>query len=84
MNQIRIGVIGIGNMGSFHATNLYQGKVKDAVLTAVCDVNQSRLEWAKTAFNNEVATYLEVDKLLSSQIVDAIIIATPQIGRAHV
>ncbi|HKM04411.1 MAG TPA: Gfo/Idh/MocA family oxidoreductase [Lachnospiraceae bacterium] len=77
MNQIRIGVIGIGNMGSFHAMNLYQGKVKDAVLTAVCDVNQSRLEWAKTAFNNEVATYLEVDKLLSSQIVDAIIIATP-------
>lgn len=76
MSTVKIGIIGIGNMGSQHAINLLNNKVKDATVTAVCDVSEQRLDWAKenlvgvVGFNNDEAFFAEAD-------VDAIIIATP-------
>ena len=34
MSKVRIGIIGIGNMGKFHADYLQKGKVPRAELTA--------------------------------------------------
>ena len=47
MKQVRMGIIGIGVMGSRHAEYLFEGEVKNAVLAAVCDIKPNRLEWAK-------------------------------------
>ncbi|TAH64624.1 MAG: Gfo/Idh/MocA family oxidoreductase [Anaerolineaceae bacterium] len=77
MNIVRIGIIGIGNMGSAHAQSIFQGKVNDLVLTAVCDIDESRLEWAKQTFGEEVALYSDYHLLINSGLVDAILIATP-------
>ena len=44
---LRFGVVGIGNMGSAHAVQFYEGRVKGAVLAAVCDIEESRLELAR-------------------------------------
>jgi len=38
MSKVRIGIVGIGNMGSAHALYLSQNKIKNAELTAVCDI----------------------------------------------
>ena len=38
-NKIRIGIVGVGNIGSAHAATLYEGKVEGAVLAAVCDTS---------------------------------------------
>ena len=38
MDKVRIGVIGLGNMGSAHARNLFEGKIGGALLSAVCDI----------------------------------------------
>ena len=46
MNPVRFAIIGIGNMGSAHAVSLRDGKVRDGVLTAVCDTAPGRREWA--------------------------------------
>ena len=43
MNKVRIGIIGIGNMGSSHAGYLSAGEVPNAELTAVCDLNPDRI-----------------------------------------
>ena len=48
MEQVRFGVVGLGNMGSSHVNNLFGGKVPGAVLTAVCDIKPARLDWAKS------------------------------------
>lgn len=77
MDIVRIGVIGIGNMGSAHALNIYQGKVENLLLTAVCDIAESRLEWAKGTFGENVAQYTDYRELLKSGLVDAILISTP-------
>ena len=44
---VRLGIIGIGNMGTAHAKSLNEGKVEGMRLTAVCDIDQSRLDWCK-------------------------------------
>ena len=42
MSKVRIGIVGIGNMGSAHALYLSQNKIKNAELTAVCDINPKK------------------------------------------
>src|SRR6478735_4783838 len=45
MNEVRYGIIGIGNMGAGHASILTSGSINGAVLTAVCDGFESKREW---------------------------------------
>ncbi len=53
MDEVRIGVAGIGGMGSNHTGYLTKGDgVSGARLTAVADVDPARLEWAKTALGD--------------------------------
>ena len=78
MEKVRFGVIGIGNMGSGHVQNLAAGKIPGAELTAVCDIKPARLEWAKGVCGDAPVSYFEDSHaLITSGLVDAIIIATP-------
>lgn len=79
MDEIRFGVIGIGNMGSAHAMHVYRGDVAGLKLTAVCDIEDRRLKWAKEQFGEAVTGYVDYQKLITSGEVDAILIATPHI-----
>lgn len=77
MDKVRVGVIGLGNMGSCHSRWLRNGDVPNAVLTAVCDINPARIEWAKKEFPNGVNFYDNAEKMMKSDDIDAIIIAIP-------
>ena len=77
MEKVRIGVIGIGNMGTSHARNIKSGNVQGAELTAVCDINPDRLMWAKDALGESVALFDNSDAMIESGLVDAVMIATP-------
>jgi predicted dehydrogenase len=77
MKKVRIGIIGIGNMGSSHAKNLVDGKISGAELTAVCDVNPDRLKWTKETLGDNVLLFKDSASLFASNTIDAIIIATP-------
>ena len=44
MEKVRFGIIGMGNMGSSHAKSFLEGKVENAVLTAICDINEAKFE----------------------------------------
>ena len=74
---LRFGVVGIGNMGSAHAVQFYEGRVKGAVLAAVCDIEESRLEWARERFGERIPVYRQGEDMLASGTVDAVLIATP-------
>jgi len=76
MDKVRFGIIGIGNMGSGHLKYLTEGKIKNAELTAVCDIKPDRLEWAKGQ-NDKVALFDNYKDLLNSGLIDVIIIAVP-------
>ncbi|MDP4090154.1 MAG: Gfo/Idh/MocA family oxidoreductase [Bacillota bacterium] len=77
MEKVRIGIIGIGNMGTNHAKNLMEGKVPNAELTAVCDIRPERLEWARESFGGKVMLFDNVDAFFDSKAFDAVMIATP-------
>ncbi len=76
MKEVRTGIIGIGNMGSAHAANIYDGKVQNMRLSAVCDLKENALQWAETRLKG-VKQYRDYKEMLLSKEVDAIIIATP-------
>lgn len=72
MDKVRIGVIGIGNMGGHHARYLQAGEVKRAELTALCDIDENKLK----PFEG-VAKFADSAELIRSGLVDAVIVATP-------
>ena len=78
MEKIRLGIIGIGNMGSGHASNIKNGECPDFVITAIADNNPERLEWSKKQdFGEKVAYFDDAISLLDSGLIDACLIATP-------
>lgn len=77
LNKVRIGIIGIGNMGSIHMNYIAAGKIEDAELTAICDIIPERIEHIKANAENKISTFDNVDSLLNSGLVDGVIIATP-------
>lgn len=47
MNGVKVGIIGIGNMGSAHLRMITGGNIPDMTVTAVCDINPERLKAQK-------------------------------------
>ncbi|MBP3541663.1 MAG: Gfo/Idh/MocA family oxidoreductase [Clostridia bacterium] len=80
--SIRLGIIGIGNMGSGHMKNILEGKCPDFEMAAVADINPARLEWAKEVTEGKIATFDSGVKLLDSGLVDACLIAVPHYDHA--
>ena len=72
MNTVRLGIIGMGNMGRFHADYLQNKKVSRVELTAVSDAFPTSLEPFK-----HLKTFDSGEKLIRSGAVDAVLIATP-------
>jgi predicted dehydrogenase len=75
--KIRLGIIGIGNMGSGHARGIVEGKCPDFTLAAVADLNPARKEWARQQLGEEVVFFDDAEKMLDSGLIDACIVATP-------
>ena len=69
MEKVRYGIIGFGNMGSGHCATLAGGKVKNAELTAICDINPKKLEAAKEKYPG-VALFDNHIDMLKSGLVD--------------
>lgn len=76
-DSLRVGVVGIGNMGSAHAVQIFEKRVKGAELTAVCDISGERLEWAEKRFGDHVLRYENYEQLFDSGKINAVLIATP-------
>ena len=74
MNTVRIGIVGMGNIGKHHADYLLAGKVPRCELTAVCSTSPHKLEPYRA---KGLQIFDRAEKLLQSRDVDAVIIATP-------
>ncbi len=66
MEKVRLGIIGIGNMGSGHANSIVEGKVPEMELAAVADLRESRRAWAKESLPETVRIFEERDELIDS------------------
>ena len=76
MKDIRMGIIGVGNMGSIHAANITAGKVSGMVLGGLCDISDEREKFCKEKYP-DVAFFKDYKEMLKSGEIDAVIIAVP-------
>ena len=77
MSKVKLGIIGIGNMGTNHAKSIMNEKCPEIQLCAVADINPGRLEWAKNEYKGEVAGFSDAIEMLDSGLIDACLIAVP-------
>ena len=78
MEKIKLGIIGIGNMGSGHANNIKNGKCPEIELVAIADINPERLDWAKQQNYAENITYFNTaEEMLDSGIINSCLVAVP-------
>ncbi|MEE0898602.1 MAG: Gfo/Idh/MocA family oxidoreductase [Acutalibacteraceae bacterium] len=76
--KIKLGIIGIGNMGSGHAGNIKNGSCPEIELVALADTNPDRLNWAKEQNYAENITYFNTaEEMLDSGLINACVIAVP-------
>lgn len=74
MPPLRLGLIGLGNIGRHHATYLLEGKVPRCELTAVCATNPAKLEPYR---EQGLQGFGDAIELIRSGTVEAVLIATP-------
>ena len=72
MKNIRIGIVGLGNMGRTHGRNFTEIKIPGIQLVATCDIIP---EYAKLFPDTKFFT--SSDAMIASGTIDSILIATP-------
>jgi len=82
-DRVRVGVIGVGGMGTGHVGGLVRRKETDNVeVAAVCDVYRRRVTRAAGISGGE--GFLDYRRLLERPEVDAVLIATPDHWHAKI
>lgn len=71
-STVRLGIVGLGNMGTAHAANILAGKIPGLELAAVCDRNPKKLEQYAAQIK-----FVSSDEMIQSGKIDAILICTP-------
>lgn len=77
MEKVRLGILGIGNMGSGHCKNILAEPDCEIQLAAVCDVKEERRNWAKENLPDTVAVFDNAEDMMSSGKIDAVLVAVP-------
>lgn len=76
MDKVKIGIIGIGNMGTQHVINITNGKVPNLEIGALCDIDPEKRKKLSEKYPN-IKIFENSDEIIESGLCDAILIATP-------
>lgn len=83
MDKIKLGILGIGNMGAGHAGNISKGRCPQIELAAIADTNPTRLNWAKQqAYGENIAYFDSAEEMLDSGLIDACLVAVSHYDHA--
>lgn len=77
MTKVRLGIIGVGNMGSGHVGNILAGKCPEITIAAVADRREARRQWAIDTLPAGTPVFEEGSDLIKSGLCDAVHICTP-------
>lgn len=76
MKNIKVGIIGIGNIGTAHANCIGGGLVEGMELAALCDISPARQQYCHENFP-DVPLFTDYHQMLKSGLIDCVIIAVP-------
>ena len=83
VQPVRLGIIGVGNMGSSHIRDYVAGNHHELRVTACADLIPERNEKMKELLPG-IKTYDSAEALIDSGEVDAVIIATPHYSHSPI
>ncbi len=76
MDKVRLGIIGIGNIGTTHVKNIAGGKVPNVILSALCDKDSEKLKKAQEICTG-VPCFETTEAFFNAGLMDAVLIAVP-------
>ena len=76
MKQVRLGIIGAGNIGTGHVENYLAGLCPEVVITAAADRRESRRVWIKDHLP-DVEIFNEGEDLIASGKCEAVMVCVP-------
>lgn len=74
--KVKLGIIGIGNMGGAHLQNYVDGVMPEIEVTCVADIDEKKFENAKAKVPG-IVCFNNATDLIQSGLCEAVIIATP-------
>jgi predicted dehydrogenase len=77
MAKVRLGIIGIGVIGSAHTKTIVDGQTPDIELAAVADISPERRSWVAELLGAGFPIYADGSELIGKSGVDAVLIAVP-------
>ena len=77
MEKVKLGIIGVGNIGTTHVKNILGGGCPEIEIAAVADRREERRQWAQDVLPQGTAIFEEGDALLQSGLCQAVLIAVP-------
>ncbi len=83
MDAVRVGVIGLGNIGSVHAKSIASGKIEGMELAALCDIDETLLSNMGKKYP-DCKLYNDHKSLIDAGCVDAVIVAVPHIMHCRI
>ena len=75
--KVRFGIVGCGNMGAGHAKNLAEGKIRNGILTALCDINPKKLDAMREKYGDTVRYFQDAETMFRAGVCDVVQICTP-------
>ena len=83
MSKIRLGVIGVGNMGRAHCKNIKEGKCPEIDLVAISDSNPKRVRAMKDDGYDNVTYFEDAEAMMDSGLIDSVLVAIPHYYHAE-
>ncbi|MCL1795298.1 MAG: Gfo/Idh/MocA family oxidoreductase [Clostridia bacterium] len=77
MRKIRIGIIGVGNIGTVHLKHIVSGGAGEWELTAAADRNAGQRKMIGDLAGNTVKIFKEGNDLIDSGLCEAVIVSVP-------
>ncbi len=75
-NKLRLGIVGVGNMGRSHINSCAEGRLPEIEITAVADIDESKFAYAREKIPG-VKCFNTATEMFRSGLCDAALIATP-------
>ena len=77
MEKIRLGILGVGNIGRDHVKRIVDGKCPEIELCAVCDLKQDRLDYARELAGEALPVFKRAEEMMDSGLIDSVLVSVP-------
>ena len=77
MEKIKLGILGVGNIGRDHIKRVVEGKCPEIELTAVCDLKQDRLDYARELAGESLPVFKSAEEMMDSGLIDSVLVSVP-------